>query len=80
MNAPNLEHRSLHTKANKSSRLGMKKKPSIILQIIFSSGVVKCTKPAQADQNQAIIDEGAARIVPRALTSDFKQTFFLKLG
>ena len=79
MNASNFEHRSLYTRANKSSRLGMKNTLKIS-KLFYTSGVVKCTKPAQADQNQAIIDEGAARIVPRALTSDFKQTFFLKLG
>ena len=71
MNALNSKHPSLHTEANKSSRLGMKI-PCKYYKLFYSSGVVKCTKPAQADQNQAIIDEGAARIVPRALTADIK--------
>ena len=41
---------------------------------------MKCTGPEQERQNQAVIDEGAARVLPHALAVNHKQEFFLKLG
>ena len=64
MNALNIEHRTLYTMANRTEH----------------GGVVKCTAPVHELQNQAVIDEGAARIVTRSWGSDFKQKFFKRLG